>query len=76
MVNHSQVTEQPSLNTTLESIEASPLLLFTPSITDGNEDPQQTLSSDSKSVDKKDDFLYNNLIDQMAIVVYMCVDLA
>ena len=67
LVNHSQVIEQPSLNTTLESIEAPPLSLLTPSITDGNEDLQQSFSSDGKSVDKTDVFIYGNLIDQIAI---------
>ena len=67
LVNHSQVIEQPSLNTTLESIEVPPLLLLYPSITDGNEDLQQSFSSDGKSVDKTDVFIYDNLIDQIAI---------
>ena len=67
LVNHSQVIEQPSLSTTLESIEAPPLLPRTPSITDANEDLQQSFSSDGKSVGKTDVFIYDNLIDQVAI---------
>ena len=71
LMNHPQVIKQPSLNTTLnttlESVKAQPLLLFTPSITDGDEDLQQSFSSDGKSVDKTDVFIYDNLIDQIAI---------
>ena len=57
MGNHSQVIEKSSLNTTLESIEDPPLLLLTPSITDSNEDLQQSFSSDGKSVDHTDIFI-------------------
>ena len=41
--------------------------MVTPSIAGGNEDLQQSFSSDGKSVDKTDVFIYDNLIDQIAI---------
>ena len=64
---HLSNNSKPTLNNTLELIEAPPLLLSTPSIIEGNKDFQQSFSSDGNSVDKTDVFTYDNLIDQIAI---------